>query len=219
MTVFTRPISNGRLDITTAMSATAHPIPTPGEGRDFSQIRLTIFGRYMLEDKSEHPCRVIDMSPDSAVLIAEKHGQLGERVVAYLDHIGRVEGLITQLLDHGFTMAILASERKREKLTAQLNWLAKRDTLELPEDRRSERIVPPNPISSLRLPDGAKHDCRILDLSLTGAAIEIDIRPVIGSEVLLASMHGRVVRHFEEGIAIEFVSTPDSDSLLGALSQ
>ena len=37
-----------------------------------------------------------------------------------------------------------------------------------------------------------------------GAAVEIDVKPAIGVQVTLGTMRGQVVRHFEDGVAIEF---------------
>jgi hypothetical protein len=172
----------------------------------------------MLEDRTEHPCQVIDMSPGDVALRSEASGEPGERVIAYLDHIGRVEGVVTRLLDEGFAMTVIASERKREKLAAQLTWLANKHELDLPEDRRHERIAPRNPMTVVRLEDGRQYRCRIVDLSLSGAAVEIEVRPAIGVEVSLGSMSGRVVRHFQDGIAIEFAAVQRQDTLEAALS-
>ena len=63
------------------------------------------------------------------------------------------------------------------------------------------------------LDDGRRYPCRIMDLSLSGAAIDIDIRPAIGTAVRLGNMRGRVVRHFLEGVAIEFLSLQSRDTL------
>jgi len=158
----------------------------------------------MLEDRSEHPCQVVDMSPGNALLRAERIGEPGEKVIAYLDHIGRIEGVITRTAADGFAMTIIASERKKDKLAAQLTWLANKHELDLPEDRRHERMAPRSPVSVMRLPDGREYQCRIIDLSLSGASVETDVRPALGVQVFLGTMRGRVVRHFEEGIAIEF---------------
>lgn len=158
----------------------------------------------MLEDRSEHPCQVVDMSPGNVLLRADRIGELGERIIAYIDHVGRVEGVITRTVEDGFAMTIVASERKKDKLAAQLTWLANKHELDLPEDRRHERIEPRNPISVMRLPDGREYQCRIIDLSLSGASVETSVRPALGLEVFLGTMRGQVVRHFDEGIAIEF---------------
>ncbi len=187
--------------------------PSTVEKRNFQRVRVHIHGRLMLEDRSEHPCKVIDMSPGSVALLCNGMGQPGQKVIAYLDHIGRVEGAITRLLPNGFAMTIAASERKRDKLAAQLTWLANKHELDLPEDRRHERVSPRKPMSTLRLADGRQYDCRIIDLSLSGAAIELDVKPALGVQVMLGTMRGQVVRHFEEGIAIEFAVVQRPETL------
>ena len=65
-------------------------------------------------------------------------------------------------------------------------------------------MAPRNPMNTLQLPDGRRYPCRIIDLSLSGAAVEIEVKPAIGAQVMLGTMRGQVVRHFEDGIAIEF---------------
>ncbi|MGY6707870.1 MAG: PilZ domain-containing protein [Rhizobiaceae bacterium] len=188
------------------------------ERRTFQRVRVKIFGRYMLPDRTEHPCQVIDMSPGNVSMNCVARGQLGDRVVAYLDHLGRIEGVITRLFDGGFAMSLVASERKREKLAAQLTWLANKHELDLPEDRRHERIAPSNPMSVMQLADGRQYECRIIDLSLSGAAVETQVRPALGVQVLLGAMRGQVVRHLEDGIAIEFAAIQDENSLQTQLS-
>lgn len=186
------------------ISAASKLAPSRTERRNFQRVRVKVYGRYMLEDRSEYPCQVVDMSPGDVAFRSDHPGQLGEKVIAYLDHIGRIEGVVTRRLDHGFAMTILASDRKRDKLAAQLTWLANKHELDLPEDRRHERVQPRNPMSILQLADGRQYQCRLIDLSLSGAAIEIDVKPALGVAVTLGTMRGRVVRHFEDGIAIEF---------------
>ncbi|MFH1797269.1 MAG: PilZ domain-containing protein [Pseudomonadota bacterium] len=187
--------------------------PSKAERRNFQRVRVKIYGRFMLEDRSEYPCQVLDMSPGNVLLRAERVGQPGEKVIAYIDHIGRIEGVVTRTQADGFAMTILASDRKKDKLAAQLTWLANKHELDLPEDRRHERIAPRNPISVLQLADGRQYQCRIIDLSLSGAAIEIDVRPALGTQVTLGTMRGQVVRHFEDGVAIEFAVVQRPESL------
>lgn len=185
-------------------AAAVEVAPSKAERRTFQRVRVKIYGRFMLEDRSEHPCQVIDMSPGNVALRTDARGEPGEKVIAYLDHIGRLEGIVTRSLDDGFAMTLIASDRKKDKLAAQLTWLANKHELDLPEDRRHERVAPRNPVSVLQLADGRQYQCRIIDLSLSGAAVEIDVKPALGSQVTLGTMRGQVVRHFEDGVAIEF---------------
>ena len=181
--------------------------------RQFQRVDLTLFGRYMLESRDEYPCQILNMSPGSAAMITPRTGRVGERVVAYIDHIGRIDGAILRVFDGGFAMSVNATERKRDKLAAKLTWLANRHELNLPEDRRHERIVPRQRQTEIRLEDGRTYRTRIIDLSLSGAAIELEVRPAVGTVVWIGSMRGRVVRHFEEGVAVEFAVVQSRDTL------
>jgi hypothetical protein len=178
--------------------------PSSEERRRFQRVKVHLLGRYMLPDRREYPCQVINMSPGGVALLAPGIGNVGERVVVYLDHIGRVEGKITRLLDNGFAMTVGATPRKREKLAAQLTWLANREILNLPEDRRHDRIVPRNAMGWLKFENGSEMECRIIDLSLSGAALSGAMRPEVGTPVTIGRVQARVVRHLEEGFAIEF---------------
>ncbi|MBT1154235.1 PilZ domain-containing protein [Aminobacter anthyllidis] len=187
--------------------------PSRAERRNFQRVRVKIYGRFMLEDRTEHAGQVVDMSPGNVAFRTDRSGAPGEKVIAYIDHIGRVEGVITRTLPDGFAMTVIASDRKKDKLAAQLTWLANKHELDLPEDRRHERVAPRNPISALQLMDGRQYPCRIIDLSLSGAAVEIEVKPAIGVQVTLGTMRGQVVRHFEDGVAIEFAVIQRPESL------
>jgi hypothetical protein len=175
----------------------------------FQRVKVSVLGRYMLADRREFPCQVLEMSPGDAVVIAPVAGGAGEKVIAYLDHIGRVEGSIIDSTDGGFVMDVAASPRKRDKMAAQLTWLANKDLLNLPEDRRHERVVPDNRHSTVVLDDGRRYNCKIIDISLSGAAIELAVRPAMGTPVTLGRMRARVVRHFQDGVAVEFTSAQE----------
>jgi PilZ domain len=181
--------------------------------RRFQRVRVNLLGRYMLADRREFPCQVVNMSPGGMALVAPVAGAAGERVIAYVDHLGRLEGHIARLLPSGFAMTISATTRKRDKLAAQLTWLANRHLLDSPEDRRHGRIVPRNPISQLIMPNGINIACRIIDMSQSGAGIATDQRPPIGALVTIGKIQGRVVRHLEDGFAIEFTRLQHPDFL------
>jgi hypothetical protein len=183
------------------------------ERRRFQRVRVNLLGRYMLADRREFPCQVVNMSPGGMAVIAPVAGQPGERVIAYVDHLGRLEGKIARLFQNGFAMTISATPRKRDKLAAQLTWLANRHILSLPEDRRHGRIVPRNPAARLIMPNGINLSCRIIDMSLSGAGIATAERPPIGALVTVGKVQGRVVRHLEDGFAIEFTRLQHPDFL------
>ncbi len=181
--------------------------------RTFQRVSVNMTGRLMLASREEYPCTATEMSPGDVVISCIGMPAMGERVIAYIDHIGRLEGEVLQVTDTGFAMSITATDRRREKLAAQLTWLANRHELGLPEDRRHDRLAPRVTRAELSLEDGTRYPCRLVDLSLSGAAVDIDVRPPVGTTVMLNDMRGRIVRHFAEGVAIEFAHVQTRESL------
>ncbi len=188
------------------------------ENRQFRRVEVVVSGRYMLQDRQDYPCQTTDISPGDLFLTGPVKGAVGERVIAYLDHLGRIEGVILRHTTNGFAMSVAVTVRKRDKLAAQLTWLANRKALGLPEDRRHDRVTPKNPRSLLIFDDGVQHIVRLIDVSLSGAAVAIDIRPEMGTMVRLGKVRGRVVRHVEGGIAIEFGYPLNEDTVDAQLS-
>ncbi|EAU42642.1 hypothetical protein FP2506_07371 [Fulvimarina pelagi HTCC2506] len=180
---------------------------------EYSAVSVDILGRFMRSDTSEYPCRIEEMSPGAVQVIAPVAPDIRERIIVYADHVGRLEGEVAELFEGGFCLKTLASERRREKLAAKLTWLTNRQLLNLPEDRRHERVQPENPFRDIVLDDGRRYKVKIIDLSLSGAALQSKVRPVIGTSITLGAMPGRIIRYLEDGFAVEFSSVLNEDSL------
>ncbi|THF54094.1 PilZ domain-containing protein [Allorhizobium terrae] len=181
--------------------------------RAFQRVSVSLEGRLMVPSQDEYVCLTVDMSPGDVRFICAARPVAGDRIIAYIDNIGRIEGSVVKTTDDGFVISIVATDRKREKLAAQLTWIANKHELGLPEDRRHDRLTPRKARAELTLDDGQKFSCRIIDLSLSGAAVEMEYRPAMGTAVRLGNTRGRVVRHFLEGVAIEFTTLQSRDSL------
>ncbi|PKQ09384.1 MAG: hypothetical protein CVT73_03005, partial [Alphaproteobacteria bacterium HGW-Alphaproteobacteria-12] len=68
--------------------------------------------------------------------------------------------------------------------------------------------------SVLTVADGTTLPCRIIDMSLGGAQVAIDPRPPIGTTVSIGRMAGRIVRHTDEGVGIQFTNIPEHSNAL-----
>ncbi len=192
------------------MSAT----PTPEketERRAYERTPVAIFGRCLLENSLEIPCQAINISPGDVGVIAGHTPKLGEHIIMYLDHVGRLEGEVARLYKGGFAMRINGTPRKREKLAANIEWLKSNKEFGVEDNRRHDRIVPRDTNSEIKLSDNRVYPIEIIDISLSGAAVKVDVKPAIGSHLTLAGMQGQVVRHFSEGIAIEFAKAAPLD--------
>lgn len=174
------------------------------ERRRHQRVKVRLTGQFMRQDRREFPCATIDVSPGGIAFEAEASGEIGERIIAYLNQIGRVEGTVARHFYGGFAIQMKLPPLKREKLADQLTWLANRQVLGMPEDRRHERIAPRERTTTLTLPGGREHLARIIDVSRSGVALAIDVTPPIGTPVTVGSRPAQVVRQFSGGLAVEF---------------
>ena len=117
------------------------------------------------------------------------------------------------LLDNGFAMTISATSRKRDKLAAQLTWLANRHILNLPEDRRHGRFIAAQ--SDGAADPAERHQCRLPHHRPVGVGRRDRdrARTAAGGRrlVTIGKTPGRVVRHIEDGFAIEFTRLQHPD--------
>lgn len=178
----------------------------------FESVSVGLSGRLMLPDLEEYDCDVVEMSPGEMNVRCVARAKQGDRIIAYIRLMGRIEGHVLTVTGDGFTMSVTATDRKREKLAAQLKWIANKHPSEMPQDRRHVRVET-GAGSRLLLENGTEMPCRIIDLSLSGAAIEVASRPPLGTPVRLGDLAGRVVRHFQEGVAIEFAHVQSAEVL------
>jgi hypothetical protein len=167
----------------------------------------------MRATKEEHPCKLVDISVGGAAVTSPSPATVGERIIAYFDHIGGIEGEVVRLFEDGFAFKIHATSHKREKLAAQLTWLANRNEFDGEAGRRHERITPKVGESTLHLAEGIDLTCRVLDISISGASIATPARPEIGSEVVLGKLRARVVRHHPEGFGVKFIDIQNPAAL------
>lgn len=174
---------------------------------------LPLLGRFMRASKEEFPCALNDISVGGMSIHSAVEVLPGERIIAYFDQLGGLEGAVVRRFEDGFAVRINSSLHKREKLAAQLTWLINRHEMSDAAERRHERVPVKSKSSSLHL--GAHHtvECQILDVSLSGASLGTEARPLIGSDVMLGKMRCRVMRHHEHGIGVQFLDIQEPDAL------
>lgn len=181
--------------------------------RRHKRLAVDLAGRFMREDKQEFECRLIDISAGGAAVTASIVPATGERIVASFDQVGMLEGTVVREVTGGFAFRIIATKHKREKLVAQLVWLANRDELDGNEGRQHERITPPNSLATLQIADEPAQTCRLVDISMSGASVATHLRPPIGTEVMLGRLRGRIVRHHERGFGVQFIDMQNPAAL------
>lgn len=181
--------------------------------RRHKRYEITILGRFMRQTKHEYPCKLKDISVGGAAMMSPVEVSMGERIIAYFDHIGGLEGEVVRVFEGGFAIQIVATQHKREKLAAQITWLINQSELSGIDARRHERMVVPDRLSTLKLPDDSQVDCHIQDVSLSGASVRTAVRPPVGSEVVLGKLRCLVVRHHDTGLGLAFVDIQEPEAL------
>jgi hypothetical protein len=181
--------------------------------RRHKRVAITLLGRFMRANRHEYPCRLNDISVGGAAINSPVVVDEGERIVVYFDHIGGLEGSVVRVFEGGFAMQFRTTARKREKLAAQLTWLLNRDVLSGIAERRHERGSAADRNKTVLLDTGETLDCEVVDVSISGASLRMDMRPPIGSSLMLGRMRGRVMRHHEYGIGVQFVDIQEPEAL------
>jgi len=150
------------------LHAKAKIAKTGNDRRRFQRVNIPLLGRFMRQNKQEYPCQIINVSAGGIAVLAPISGELGKRIVIYLDTLGRIEGEIARITPDGFALRLRASNHKREKIANQLTWLVNKDRLSNIEDRRHDRIIPKRTKVKLTMVNGESYDCQILDISMGG---------------------------------------------------
>lgn len=195
------------------MTVTVQSASPPSAVAPGGPVKQTLFGRFMLPDMSEHPCQVNGISIDGAIFITSQPVAPGLPLVAYLEEVGRIEATSAEAVDGGFHVTFALTGARRDRFETRLQWLVQKERGHTIEDRRHTRYEPREKQSQITMPDGREYNCEVLDISLSGAAVKVEVMPSLGTYILLGKMRGRVVRYLENGIAIEFVKLLDRNQL------
>ncbi|MFT3727033.1 MAG: PilZ domain-containing protein [Terricaulis sp.] len=175
------------------------------ERRRFYRAPLVIDGRMLDSAGTEYDCRTADISPgDVRIASAVRQPPVGERVVVYLEGLGRVTGRVARTCGEGEVAIIFDfSAHKREKLTEQLMVAINKDLgVAMPAHTISK--APAN-AAQVELENGESYGCEILDFSLSGITVRtLKPPPLLGSWVRVGGVYGRVARLIEGGFAVDF---------------
>ena len=183
------------------------------ERRRYPRVAVEAKGRFLAPDGSEHECSLRDISIGGIAVTSPVQLSVGALIIVYLDDFGRFEGKIARVFDGGFAIETAISGPRRERLQQRLEALARGEKIDVSARRAFARYVPGEAgleeSSVLTMTDGSSIPCRIIDMSLGGAQVAVEPRPTIGTHVSIGRMEGRIVRHTEEGVGIQFTNVPE----------
>ena len=184
-------------------------------------VSLAVSGQYTLAKRFDaqgkprtFACRTSRISPFKMLVSVPVVGKVGDPVKSYFGDFGKLEGHICDTVSSGFLLELAMTSAMRERFASKLTWLdQKQKDASIKDGRKQARIVPASSHSILTFADGSTRSCLVIDMSVSGAAIEADTQPPIGMPLAVGACIGRVVRHLPAGFAVQFVDPLSRDIL------
>lgn len=187
----------------TAVAAIA-PEAKSREDRRYRRVPVELPGRYLLSDGSEHVCHTIDLSPTGIFIRGPQVGLHGERVIVYIENLGRVEGVVVRRRPGSFALDLRTPGSKRARLAERIEWIQRRSAGAVRENYASERAEVDPLRAVLRTSDGREWPAELMEVSLIGARLSVDARPALGAVVSLGQQTARVAQHLPDGLVVKF---------------
>ena len=193
-----------KIDFATAATRLVSMRTRAQERRRFRRTPLIVGGRMLDTSGRELDCRTADISPGDVRIAATELPTVGDRVVLYLDGIGRVSGKVARTCGVGEVAIIFDfSAHKREKLAEQLTLAINKD---LGIEEPAHKIVTDKSrFIRIEHEAGDAYEGEVLDFSLAGVTIRTPrSAPPIGAWVRIGGVYGRVARLIDGGFAVDF---------------
>lgn len=177
------------------------------ERRAFPRLRSKINARLLVNNVEDGEGLVSDFSASGAAINTELDVAPGDHIVLYLEGGSRFEGVVARCFEGGFGIEFGMHESKRKRLMSALEGV-KDDSAEMTslplKQRVADRVGGFRGKAVCRTASGEDVECRLVDMSLSGAAIETDVDLKIGESVLLGQTKGRIVRRDGNIYGIQF---------------
>ncbi|HEX3756072.1 MAG TPA: PilZ domain-containing protein [Rhizomicrobium sp.] len=175
------------------------------ERRKYQRVRLYMPGQLFNPiDDLTADCKVLDLSAGGAAVQCEGSFSVGNKFVLYVTGFGRFEGRVIVHENGVLRLAFTIGENKQNRLKDMLALFVAEGLTGITESRKHKR-EPAIGSGFIVRADGHHMKCDVLDVSLDGVSLRTKARPAVGEIVNLGRSWGKVIRHHEEGVAIQFV--------------
>jgi hypothetical protein len=184
---------------------TGKPLIEPdAERRQFKRFRVAFKAKLFARSESETDCELVDLSAGGAAIRCSETLVLGETLVLYIDGFGRYDAVCARFADGAAGLRFVCGDAKRKRLIEKLNRYVADGATDVSTLRASERVSSTGDLNFTRA-NGEVVKCEVIDISLHGVSLRTNSRPPIAEILQVGRTCGRVVRHHEHGIAIEFL--------------
>jgi hypothetical protein len=177
------------------------------ERRKHARTPLGLRGKLFIPARGiEDDCQVVDFSPDGAGVKSSISAPVGTQLVLYVEGFGRFEGTVVVRDRTRLGVQFQSSGVKRGRTAEQLSNFAVHGMTNRVRLRSVLRTKEIPALHDFVRADGQRASCEVVDVALGGASLKTDTKPEIGELLDFGLARGRVVRHTDQGIAVEFVT-------------
>lgn len=139
---------------------------------------------------------------------------VGEFLTCSIRYAGSLESEVVRAGKHRFAVRVLRAEYPLKLFAQNLVDLAREQNARPLAERAAPRMVPRDQDVIVTTALGAILPGRLINISVSGAAVSLDEPLEIGTLVMIGSTPARVARTFDNGIGAAFLS-PLSDGQVG----
>jgi hypothetical protein len=175
------------------------------EQRAYERIATALAGKlFVPAEEATLECQVVNLSGGGACVHCAEPPPLDSFVVLYVDGFGRFECVATRYVEGELGLRFVCREAKRQRLLRDIASYVDGGATDITRLRRHPRISSVS-VGYFQRPDGEQVRCDVLDISLQGISLRTEGRPPVGEIINLGRTWGRVIRHHQDGIAIQFL--------------
>ena len=172
------------------------------ERRTWRRYKVPVAGRLFGVMTSAVDCEVMDLSPGGARI--QLSGMVPEgSATLYIDRIGRIESEICGQGSGEVRLRFACSEARRQSISEVLGQMLQGGVAQITRLRRQNRI----PLSNFYLvrDNGMIVICDAMNISQRGMSLRSKMKLPVGEIATLGQSRVRVVRHHDEGMAVEYI--------------
>ena len=178
------------------------------ERRVFPRLKSRINTRLLINQERDGEGVLYNFSASGAAIKSEARVAPGDQVVLHLEGGSRFAGAVSRVFEDGFALEFGMCESKRQRLiTALAPKFDEEDEITSLSirHRMAERIGGLRMKTICHTEDG-EIECRLVDVSLTGAALETDAALSVGDDIMIGQTRGKVIRRDGSVYGVQFES-------------
>lgn len=174
-----------------------------------SEMELAV--EFLPEDQVERRGALVDISAGGAFVKTDYIPAVDDVLAVKIDRIGFMQATVVRANEDGFAVKFEHRRDRAARLADKLTWMVN-GGCSLAERRAAERFLQHRG-AVMGWDENDNVPCQVVDISTTGALIDMENRPPVGTRVQIGRQCAIVIRHTKGGVGLEFATPPGTDQL------